>query len=50
MVGKQHLAAFAEGVAAFLPHPVDYDALVMMAQRLMSGKTGDPPAPQALRR
>ena len=49
MVGKKHLAEFAEGVAQFLPHPVDYDDLVMMARRLLSGKAGDPPAPQAPR-
>jgi DNA-binding NtrC family response regulator len=37
MVGQEHLAEFADGVAEFLPHPVDFDALVLVVQRLLSG-------------
>jgi hypothetical protein len=50
MVGQEHLADFAEGVAEFLPHPVDFDALVLVVQRLLSGDAGggaeDPPVSQ----
>jgi DNA-binding NtrC family response regulator len=50
MVGRRHLAEFADGVAEFLPHPVDFDGLVLVVQRLLSGGAGggaeDPPATQ----
>ena len=35
ITGKEHLAEFAEGLAEFLPHPVDINELVAAAERLL---------------
>jgi hypothetical protein len=34
IAGKDHLAELAQGLAEFLPHPVDINELVAAAERL----------------